>query len=352
MNILVNHKVFEIYGEENKSVLIINPKDVLVLRNGESNGVTLNDVFKKIDELEENKIVGWSILENYKPEEGFLVDSEGNKISLLQGEDKIFFKKVRDSFFIIKDEKEVPLDYVKDVSSLLGLGTIEETITVLTNEDKQILVEERMLANEKRQKQIKAEKEEADAKEKKVLEEERKKIEQEQAEEQERLTILEAEAEATKKREAEENEKLELEAKKKHEQEQLEKEKEEAETAQAKQKEKAQADAEKRKKEREKNENVYTPKQYRDMRIEQLKSSFSEYITEDEKYIFFFPQEVTDEDKPFVMLKTEDDYEELIDGELTINTSKLAEYEFKEGKEDKVIILNKKTESVKVKILA
>ena len=318
----LNHKLYRIYGAENKSVSINNPKETLILRNGESNGSTLNDVMK-IDELETGKIFAWSILEYYKVEEGCLVDNEGNKISMVEGENKIFFKSVEDPFFI-EDEKNVTLEYIKYMSIFLGLNTIEETITGLSNEDKQVLVEERMAENEKRQKEIEQEREEASNLEKKKLDEENKRIEAEQKEEELRLAKLE---EQRIEAEKEENEKIESESRKKKEE-------------------------EKRKKEREENENVYNSQQYRALRKEYVENGFSEYFTEDGKYIFFFNEESDKDDKAFVVLKTKEDYEELIGGELTINTDRTAEYEFKDGKDEKVVTLNKKTDTIRVQVLA
>lgn len=314
----LNHKLYRIYGAENKPVRIENPKEVQILRNNEPTGTTLNHVFREIEDLSMNKIYGWSILECYKVEEGYLVDAEGNKISLMQGEDKIFFKLIEDPL-IIYNEKEVSIDYIRDVSSLLGMGAIEETITGLSNEDKQVFVSERMQANEKRQREIQRERAEADTREKQKLEAEQKRIAAEQKEEEIRLAKLEEE----KKYEEEEGER-----------------------------ERMKIAAEKRQKEREENENVYSPSDYRALRKEYLGNGFTEYITQDGKYIFFFPEEITEEEAPFIVLKTDKDYEELVGGELTINTDKAAEYEFKHGNEEKVVTLNKKTDTIRVQVLA
>lgn len=336
----LNQKIYKIYAEGNKSIKLTDAKKVFVIRNGEANGATLYDVFRKVDEFETNKIWGWSLLEFYKAKDGFLVDSEGNKISLLEGETKIFFKGIDDPFLDFSSPKDVNLDYIKDVSTLLGLGAIEETITDLTNEEKQVLVEDRMTANEKRQQQIKKEKEDADAQEKKALEAERKKIEAEQKEEADRLKALEEEAAEAKKKEDEEKEKSEKEAKKI-----------EAEKKKQEEEEKEKAEEERKKKEREENENVYSPKQYKELRAQYLETGFTEHLTNDEKYTLFFPEEVTKENKPFVIVKTKIDYEDL-EGELTINNDKQADFEFTENGEEKIITLNKKTDSVKVRVIA
>lgn len=297
----LNHKIYEIYAEGNKSVEIKNPKEVQILRNGEANGATLHDVFRKIDDLDTNKIYGWSILQFYKAENGFLLDNEGNKISLLDGDTQIFFRRVKDPLIIL-NEKDVNLDYVRDVSALLGLNTIEETITALEDNDKQILIEERMIANERRQKQIAKEKAEADAKEKARLEEERKQIEQKQKEEQERLAKIEEER--------------------------IAKEKEEKEK-----------------------ENTFSPKEFRNIKKHYVENGFSEYTTSDGKYIFLFGEEgdIPEDEEPFLIAKREGYYEEL-EGELTDNKEKIAEFEFKDG-EDKVIILDKETGTIKVEVI-
>lgn len=376
----LNHKLYRIYGEDKKSVEIKNPKETFVQRNGESNGATLHDVCKKIDDLETNKIFAWSILEFYKVEDGFLVDNEGNQISLLEGETKIFFKEVEDPLIIL-NEKEVTLDYVRDVSALLGLNTIEETIIGLSNEDKQILVEERMTANEKRQKEIQREKSEADAREKQRLETERLQLEKEQAEEQERLDQLERERiEEEKKKEEEEerlrieseeqkkieNEKKQLELEEKKRKKQLEDEEKEREEEEKRQKaevkkkqkeeddekERVESEIKRKKKERAENENVYSPTDFKEVRKTYVKNGFVEYLTSDEKYSFFFNEEVEGNEPPFVVLKTQEDYEELIGGKLTVNNDKIAEYEFTHEGIDKIMVLNKKTDTLKVRVLA
>lgn len=376
----LNHKRYNIYGEGNKSVRINNPKETQILINDEPNGATLHDVCKGIEDLGTNKIYAWSILEYYTPQDGYLVDNEGNRISLLEGETKIFFKGIEDPV-MIENEKEVTLEHVRLVSALIGLGTIEETIIGLSNEDKQLLVEERMDANEKRQKQIQKEKADADAREKQKLEEERIQLEKEQAEEQERLDQLERERIEEEKKKEEEEERLrieaeeqkkiddekkqiELEEKKKRKQledEQKEKEEEEKrQKAELKKKEKEEeeererieAEIKRKKKERAENENVYSPKDFKEVRETYVKNGFLEYLTSDEKYSFFFNEEVEGNEPPFVVLKTSEDYEELVGGKLTVNNEKIAEYEFAHEGVDKIIVLNKKTDTIKIRVLA
>ena len=342
----LNHKKYPIYTEGNKPAKIVNAKEVQVLINDQPNGATLHDIFRSIEEFGTGKIYGWSVLQFYKPENGYLVDNEGNKISLLQGEEKIYFKPIEDPL-IIEWEKEVTLDYIRDVSTLLGLNNIEETITGISNEDKQVLVEERMAANELRQREIQKEKEEATAREKQQLEAERKRLEKEQAEEEERLAILKKEEEEKALIEAEEKRKQqELET---AEEDKKRKEKEEIEN-----KEKIEAEIKRKKKERLDNENVYTPEQYRDLRKQYLEGGeYTEYITEDGRYIFFFPDVISKETAPFLILRTDEDYEELVDGVgLTINNEKLAEYEFKDKGKDKALTLDKRKDSIRVQVIA
>ena len=369
----LNHKRFNIYGEGNKSVKIRNPKETLIMRNGESNGATLDDLFKEIDDLETNKIFGWSIFEYYKVEDGFLVDNEGNQICLLEGETKIFFKGIENPI-MIEEEKEVSLDYIRNMCAFVSLNTIEETITGLSNEDKQILVEERMTANEKRQRQIQKEKADADAREKQRLEAERLQLEKEQSEEQERLDQLEIERIAEEKKQQEEEEILRIEneekkriadeeKKKKKQLEDEEKERDEEDKrqkAELKKKEKEEqeeqerieAEIKRKKKERAEDKNVYSPKDFKEVRTTYVKNGFIEYLTDDEKYSFFFNEDVSEDEPPFVVLKTKEDYEELEGGKLTVNNEKIAEYEFAHEGLDKVIVLNKKTDTIKIRVLA
>ena len=339
----LNHKVYEIYGTDNKPVKIKNAKDVQLLKNDEPNGATLHDVFKKFDDFETNKIFGWSILEYYKIEGGYLVDNNGNRISFIQGEEKIFFKKVKNPIFIF-DEKEVSLDYIKDVSSLLGLTTIEETIIGLSNDDKQLLIEERMVANEKRQKEIEAEQEEANKQEMKKLEEENKRIEQEQKEEQERLDKLEQERILSEK-EAEEKR---IEEERIAEEKRLEKEKEAEEKRIKEEKQQIEAEEKKRK---EKEANTIPPVEFRKLKVHYSNLGFSTYTTEDGKYILFYGEEVPEDEEPFLFKKTKGGYEE-IEGTLSGDADDKIEFDFKDDDEDKIIILDKGKKSVSVEVIA
>ena len=361
----LNHKVYEIYGTDNKPVKIKNAKDVQLLKNDEPNGATLHDVFKKFDDFETNKIFGWSILEYYKIEGGYLVDNNGNRISFIQGEEKIFFKKVKNPIFIF-DEKEVSLDYIKDVSSLLGLTTIEETIIGLSNDDKQLLIEERMVANEKRQKEIEAEQEEANKQEMKKLEEENKRIEQEQKEEQERLDKLEqerilSEKEAEEKRIEEERiaeekrlekekevEEKRIEEERIAEEKRLEKEKEAEEKRIKEEKQQIEAEEKKRK---EKEANTIPPVEFRKLKVHYSNLGFSTYTTEDGKYILFYGEEVPEDEEPFLFKKTKGGYEE-IEGTLSGDADDKIEFDFKDDDEDKIIILDKGKKSVSVEVIA
>ena len=400
----LNHKVYEIYGAENKPVEINNPKETQILINGEPNGAMLHDVFKKIDDLGTNKIYGWSILEYYKAEEGFLIDNDGNKIHLMEGETEIFFKRVKNPLIIL-NEKEVNLDYIRDVSTLLGLSTIEETIIGLDNDDKTLLVEERMAINEKRQKQIQREKADADARERAKLEAEQKRIEQEQKEEQERLDALDQErilaekqAEETAKQEeerlkaeSEEKERIEAEAlaiaqaeeesknktaaeraqliaeakaeaKKEFELEMEERRKEEQEQEKLRQAEEAEKQKEAKEKEAKKEEekeeqkeeesaNIFDPKQFRNIRKSYANNDVNEFVSNDGKYTFFFSEDMSGDDEPMLVLKRDDGKYEEIDGELTEDGEKFSEFEFKRKGKEMVVVLNKKTNSIKIEVI-
>ena len=353
----LNHKLFKIYGAEKKPVTIVNPKETFLKINGKQNGATLNDVCREIEELGEGEIYAWSVLENYKVEDGYLVDSEGNQISFVQGDEEVFFSKITKAF-IPEWAKEVNLEYIKMMGTLLGMNAIEETITGLSNEDKQILVEERMTANEKRQREIQKEKADADAREKQQLEAERKRLEKEQAEEQERLDILQKEEEV-KQKEEEEKAKQEAEEKKKiaaEKKRQQEEEEEIEKTEKQKQAIEAQkiADEAKRKKERAENENVYSPEQYSDLRDRYLEMGFTDYVTSDEKYIFFYGEasQIEEGEKPFIIVKTSDDYEELEGGKMTVDNEKIADYKFKHEGKNKAVTLTKKTDTIRVQVIA
>jgi hypothetical protein len=337
----LNHKVYEIYGAENTPVEIQNPKEVQVLINGKPNGTMLSDIFKKIDDLEVNKIYGWSLLEYYRAEEGFLVDNNGNKINLLEGETQIFFKRHKDPIIIL-NEKEVSLDYVRDVSALLGLETIEETITGLADDDKQVIIEERIAINEKRQKQIKKEKEEADARETKKLEEERIRLEQEKKEEEERLAKLDEERIANEAASAAEAEAAAAEE---------EKAKAEAEKAEAeKAAEKAKIEEEEKKKEEEKKPE-YDARQFRSLKKAYEENEVSVMATADGKYTFFYAEQMPEDEEPFVVVKRENGYDD-IEGEITETTEKYIEFEFKDGGEELVVVLNRQNNSIKVEVIA
>jgi len=385
----LNHKIYEIYGEENKSVEISNPKETQILINGEPNGAMLHDVFKKIDDLETNRIFGWSILEFYKVEEGCLCDDKGNKITLLEGDTQIFFKRVKNPLIIL-NEKDVSLEYVRDVSSLLGLAIIEETITGLSDEDKQILIEERMSANQKRQNQIAKEKADAETEKKRQLEAEQKRIQQEQEEEQERLdkleqerldqekkereeleekeridaenlAIAEAEEEARNKSEAERQKLIsdaKAEAKKEFEVEMEERRKEEEEEKrklEAQKKEEVKKKVESAKKEEEEEEDddstTFDPKQFRSIRKSYANNDVNEYQTEDAKFTFFYSDDMSGDDEPMLVLKRDDGKYQELAGELTEDGEKFVEYEFAHEGKDKVVVLNKKSNSIKIEVI-
>ena len=356
----LNHKVYEIYGNENKSVEIKDPKTTQILRNGKPNGVMLSDVFKKIDDLEEGKIWGWSVLEFYKVEEGFLVDNNGNNISLLEEDNQIFFKKVKDPLIIL-NEKEVSLDYVKDVSTLLGLTYIEQTITGLEESDVQVLVEEREFENEKRRKQSQKEKAEIEAREKLRIEEEERnaQIEAEKEAEKEAEEKIraewekaeadaQAEAEEQKRKEEELRIKIKADAKAEAAAEiklQLEQERKKLEEEEEKIKEKKRIEEENAK-------NIFEPKQFRSIKKSYSENGFQEYVTLDGKYIFFYSPEMTEDDEPMLVLKRSDGKYEEIDGELTEDSEKIAEFDFTHNEQDNVVVLNKSTNSIKIEVIA
>lgn len=333
----LNHKLYEIYGEENKSVTIKNPKETSLLINDEPNGATLHDVFK-IDDLDENEISGWSLLEYYKVQDGYLCDNEGNRLCFMEGDTKIFFKRVKKPLVIL-NEKEVSLEYVKGVSSLLGLNIIEETITGLSSSEKELLVAERQEENSRLE-----EERAVKAKEKKRIEDEealRKEQERQEQEKEQQQIRLQKEAEEAEAKKQEEIAAIAAEEKRKQEEEETKKQQQAKEEEEAK-----------------KRENYMNAKQFRDLKNGYKATGYTVYNTEDEKYFFFYNPEEEGDDRAFLVIRHKNQkaqkesekylYEEL-EGEFDDDSS---EFSFTEEGEDKVVVLDKEGNKIQVEIIA
>lgn len=197
----LNDRVYELSVQGN-----LHGQPVKVMLNGKEipageTCVQAKHIIKNL-EFETGKIRGCSILEHYSVKEGFLVDKEGNQIHFSSERfPEIKINRIKTPF-LLNDEVEVDLAYIKDVTALLNMQNPEDTIKTLSVEEVKALQDEREKETAERDAEnarIKAEEDEKAAEAARLAEEEAKtKAEQDAAAEVTRL----AEEEARKSEEA------------------------------------------------------------------------------------------------------------------------------------------------------
>lgn len=265
---------------------------VKILVNGKDESLSPRYLFKDL-EMECGKISGYSLLQFYKVDKGSLWDKEGNEITFSDTkEKKIPVEKVRDPLAFVAESLEVNLQYIKDVSALLGLIEIEKTISGLSNAEKKIIVDDR--------------EEEYTAKE---------------------LAKKEAEAKVDQENRI-------AEAKKAADKEAADKEAEEK-------KKEAEAAAEQENKTEEKKipegDHILAPKDQKLLHRKYQRMGFAEY--KKDNYKFYYGEDVPDNEQPFLLID-HDDYYEKLDGSVVFEKDGEVEYEFSDTDDiDKLLIL-------------
>lgn len=126
----IQHKVYLLEDEDGIEVDLNKITSLNVSVNDKVTELDVTDVFKKFEGYEKNKLVGWSILEFFKFEDGYLVDEDRNKISFYSKElDKeLYVKKIRNAIIMLGD-LDVKDSYIRNVKKLLVLskGRITES---------------------------------------------------------------------------------------------------------------------------------------------------------------------------------------------------------------------------------
>lgn len=336
----LNHKIYELSVRAN---LDGQEKSIEVIKNGERTPVKLHHLFKKVW-FETGRIIGWSLLEHYAVKDGFLVDKEGNQIHFSSERfPEIKVVKIKNPL-IIFDEVEVNWEYIRDISTLLGIENVEDTIKGLSPEEKNALVEHRQA----KLAEIEAQKREAEAEEarKKAEEEERLAEEARQAEEEAKT--------AAEKKKLEEETRLAEEAAAKAEAEKIKAEKE-AEEARIEQ-EKAEALAKKaeeeariaeEKKKQELEQYMLSPAEYEKTKRKYERMGMKEYSSGE--YRFFYGTNLPPKESPFIICKRQDGrYEELPGGIVSENEEEV-EFEFTDGDKEKTLFLTLDDEDVVIK---
>lgn len=320
----------------------LDGQDIKVITNGEDSGVKAKHIFKKLW-FETGKITGYSILEFYSVKDGFLVDKEGNQTHFsTERFPEIKINRIKIPFFFT--DIDVSKEWVRDTGKLMNLEKTEETVKLLSPEDKKALQDEREVIYAEIETK-KKEQEEAEAKAK--AEEDERLAEEARKAEEEAKTAAEKKAaeEATRKaeEEAEKSEKERIKA---------EKEAEEAKAAEEDariQAEKSAAEAKKAeeeerlRKEKEAEQYTLSERQYSDIVKKYNKLGVKQYVKG--KYRFFYHENIAREDQPFVLAKRGDKYEELEGGIVDENEEEV-EFEFTEEDKDKRLTLIIGTEDI------
>lgn len=323
----LNQKVFELTS----SVDLTGEKEIRVIVNDEDRGIKLQEIFRKI-EFEEGKITGHSILEFYNVKDGMLTDKEGNSIYLATDKyPQILFKKIRDPWGFIADEITVNAPYVRDIGLLLKLVKTEETITGLSAADKKMLIEEREMTEAEAAKQSEAEKAAAEAAE----------VERIKLEEEERKAVEEAKAIEEAAQKAEEDAKAAEAAKLEEESARIKAEEDAIEASKKAEADKIQAEKDaitNKKKEMEESEFFLNAQQYKSAQVKYARLGFIEYPKDG--YHFFYGESDDEDNYPFILAEREYGFYEQLPGGIVDENEKTAEYEFTEGEQDKLLILN------------
>lgn len=322
----LNDRVYELSVQGN-----LHGQPVYVVLNG--NKIPAGDTFVQAKhiikslEFETGKIRGCSILEHYSVKDGFLTDKEGNQIHFSSERfPEIKINRIKTPF-LLNDEVEVDLAYIKDVTSLLNMQNPEDTIKGFSDEEIKALqdekeralaeVEAKRLEQEAEDARIKAEEDEKAAEAARVAEEEAKtKAEQEAAAEATRIAEEEAkkseEARIQAEKEAEDAKKAEEEAKI-----QAEKSAKEAEEA---------AEAERARIAEEEKAYVLSPKLF-DKLARRCKNARMKEYTKDGYHFFYGPNPIAPMEPCILKKRNNGDYEELKGG-IIDQSEEEVEFEF------------------------
>lgn len=338
----LNHRIYELNVQSN---LDGQAKNTKVMVNGEDSKAKLSHIFKNVW-FETGRIIGYSILEHYTVDDGFLVDKEGNKIHFSnERHPEIKINRIKKPGLLIFGEEEVNWEWVRDTGKLMNLEKTEQTVKGLSDEEINALQSEREviyveLATKQAQEaevaaKLKAEEDEKLAEEARKAEEEAETAAQiKKAEEATRLAEEEAaksEAERVKaEKQAEEAKKAEQEAN------------ELAEKAAAEAK--AAAEEEQKRKEKEREQYMISQKDY-DRLIKKFVDKNIMKVYTNKEYHFFYGANLPKPFLPFVVAKRGDRYEEFKGG-IVDETEEEVEFEFEEDGKDVTIILDLENEEI------
>lgn len=317
----------------------LDGQDPKVIVNKIDNGIKLKEICKRL-EFETGKIRAHSILEYYTVEDGFLVDKEGNQISLsCDRYSEIKFVKIKEPAIQLGD-REVGLQYVKDVTTLLNMENPAQSISGLSKEEKKALNDERELllaeAETKRKEQEALEAQKLAEEEAKAAEEARKIAEEEET----KKTEAEAKkAEAEAKQAEEDAKKAEAEAQKAREEE--EEAKRQAEES-ARKAELAQKEA----LEIKQSESLLSQRDYDKSVTKTGKLGMKVYVKD--KYHFFYGTDVEKRDPPFILVKRgAGKYEDLPCAPVDEDFDKgIVEFEFDDNEDEMFLKFNIKKEEL------
>ena len=330
----LNDRVLELSVQGN-----LHGQPVYVVLNG--NKIPAGETFVQAKhiikslEFETGKIRGNSILEHYSVKDGFLVDKEGNQIHFSSERfPEIKINRIKTPF-LLNDEVEVDLAYIKDVTALLNMQNPEDTIKTLSVEEVKALQDEREKETAERDAEnarIKAEEDEKAAEAARLAEEEAKtKTEQDAAAEVTRL----AEEEAKKSEEARI---------------QTEKEAEEARIQAEKSAEEARIAAEEERKRIEEEEKSYvlSVKEFDKLSRRNKKAGMTEYLNK-EGYHFFYGPDLAKGEEPCILKKRSNGTYEELKGGIVDESAEEVEFEFEliDGTEY-TLILNLESEDITI----
>lgn len=119
----IQHKVYILETEDGSDVNLNDLTSLNICVNDNVTELGIDDVFKKFEGYEDNKLVGWSILQFFKFEDGYLLDEDRNKISFhskQQGAD-FYVKKIRNAIIMLSDI-EIKDAYIRDVKKMISLS--------------------------------------------------------------------------------------------------------------------------------------------------------------------------------------------------------------------------------------
>lgn len=329
----LREKIFPVIAEGGKSFDLRKEKRIPVLINKEDRGAELKDFFIRHSFDDSDEILGFSLLQFFALKDGELVDSEGNTISLFLPEQNISLKfKPITKKLVPLDPIEVPVTYVEAFSySLVGIQKPEVVFSELSNPERKTIVETRQakeLVETQAREKASADKARADAEAKARAEVKAKGYAD---------TIAKVQADAEAKAKAEE--------------------KAEADKAKTIADAKVKADLDKEKAAAEiKFKNSLNPKfVYEKKDYNELKQLFEDdkgNVHIQEPYHFFYVAPTEEEPNPrdpTVLIKRGAEWwQEDEDGEIIKENTKTAEYEFSDGEQHKIVLLDVENGSITV----